>query len=225
MIDATTSSLATQRTTPANAVSANSTALASDFETFLKMLTVQARYQDPLEPLDSSEYAAQLAQFSMVEQQVQTNTSLTALVGQMGGSNLAGLASWVGMEARAVTPMAFTGAPIEVSPNPAALADEAFLVVRDSLGVEVQRVSIPISADPLLWTGIDSTGGAMLNDIYAFSVESFRDGEKILDEPAAVYGRVIEAQIVGGDVALIMQGGTAILSSSVTALREAVPPA
>ncbi|MEP0702358.1 MAG: flagellar hook capping FlgD N-terminal domain-containing protein, partial [Lentilitoribacter sp.] len=46
-----------------------SNALASDFETFLKMLTAQARYQDPLEPIDSSEYAAQLAQFSMVEQQ------------------------------------------------------------------------------------------------------------------------------------------------------------
>ena len=51
-------------------------ALSADFETFIKMLTTQAKYQDPLEPLDSSEYAAQLAQFSMVEQQVLSNDLL-----------------------------------------------------------------------------------------------------------------------------------------------------
>lgn len=52
---------------------ATSSVLSSDFEVFLQMLTAQAEYQDPLEPIDSSEYAAQLAQFSMVEQQVMTN--------------------------------------------------------------------------------------------------------------------------------------------------------
>ncbi|WP_435988127.1 flagellar hook capping FlgD N-terminal domain-containing protein [Sulfitobacter sp. SH22] len=39
--------------------------ISSDFETFLKMLTTQARYQDPLEPIDSSQYSAQLAQFGL----------------------------------------------------------------------------------------------------------------------------------------------------------------
>ena len=79
-------------------------ALVSDFETFLQMLTAQARYQDPLEPLDSSQYASQLAQFSMVEQQVLTNDTLVQLTGQTGAANLAALAGWVGMEARAVMP-------------------------------------------------------------------------------------------------------------------------
>ena len=60
--------------------SARQSALTSDFDTFLKMLTAQAKYQDPLEPLDSTEYAAQLAQFSMVEQQVQTNEQLLSLI-------------------------------------------------------------------------------------------------------------------------------------------------
>lgn len=76
----------------------SSSVLSSDFETFLKMLTVQAKYQDPLEPIDSSEYSAQLAQFSSVEQQVLTNDLLTALTGQLGGSGMAQFASWIGME-------------------------------------------------------------------------------------------------------------------------------
>lgn len=81
--------------------------LSSDFETLLQMLTAQARYQDPLEPMDSSEYAAQLAQFSMVEQQVQSNELLQSLGDQLGQSNIAQMASWIGMEARTTAPVQF----------------------------------------------------------------------------------------------------------------------
>lgn len=70
--------------TAATADKSSASGLASDFETFLKMLTAQARYQDPLEPIDLTEYASQLAQFSMVEQQVKTNDMLSALSGQFG---------------------------------------------------------------------------------------------------------------------------------------------
>ena len=44
--------------------------ISSDFETFLRMLTVQLENQDPLDPTDSADYAMQLATFSGVEQQV-----------------------------------------------------------------------------------------------------------------------------------------------------------
>ena len=97
--------------------SENSAVMSSDFETFIKMLTTQAKYQDPLEPIDSSAYAAQLAQFSMVEQQVQSNELLTALTEQLGGSNMAGMANWIGMEARTTAPAYFDGAPITVAPS------------------------------------------------------------------------------------------------------------
>ena len=78
--------------------------LSSDFETFLKMLTAQARFQDPLEPIDSSEYAAQLAQFSMVEQQVLSNDLLAQLGAQLGNGAIGQMASWIGMEARTSAP-------------------------------------------------------------------------------------------------------------------------
>ena len=45
-------------------------AVTSDFQTFIQMLTTQAENQDPLNPMDSAEYASQLASFSSVEQQV-----------------------------------------------------------------------------------------------------------------------------------------------------------
>jgi len=70
--------------------------------------------QDPLNPVDSSDYAVQLATFSGVEQQVLTNDLLRGLAAQNGTAGLAQMANWVGMEARAVAPAFFDGAPITV---------------------------------------------------------------------------------------------------------------
>lgn len=199
---------------------ASQQALSSDFETFLKMLTAQAKYQDPLEPIESSEYAAQLAQFSMVEQQVQTNDVLAALFSKTGETNMALLAGLVGMDARALAPAYFDGTPITVQPNPAAISDQVFLVVYDEDGTEVQRESVPLSAEPIEWAGVDSEGEALPTGAYSFIIESVKDGEVILSEHAEVYGRVAEAQVQNGEVILILEGGVAVLSSSVTALRN-----
>lgn len=197
-----------------------SATISSDFDTFLKMLTAQARHQDPLKPIDSTEYAAQLAQFSMVEQQVQTNDTLTALVSQIGLSNMASIAGWVGMDARAVTPVIFDGAPITVSPNPAASADSAFLVVSDLTGAVVQRLEIPVGTEPLQWAGVDAEGSPLTKGSYQFTVESRKGDEVILSEAAEITGRIIEAQIRGGAVFLVLEGGQTILSTAVTGLRQ-----
>jgi flagellar basal-body rod modification protein FlgD len=81
--------------------------LSSDFETFLKMLTTQMESQDPLNPMDSAEFATQLATFSSVEQQVMTNDLLTGLNDQIGALGMAQLSGWIGMEARAEMPVAY----------------------------------------------------------------------------------------------------------------------
>ncbi len=213
---------AAAQTTRSSAASKTNTSsgLTSDFETFLKMLTAQARYQDPLEPIESTEYAAQLAQFSMVEQQVQSNDLLTALYQEIGLSNMAALASWVGMEARAAMPAQFDGAPISISPNPASLADRAELVVRDQSGAEIDRRQIAVSADLISWDGRLSDGSVAPHGIYGFDVESFTGDERILSEPAEVYGRITEAQARDGEVLLIFPGGQATVSSAVTGLRQ-----
>ena len=140
--------------------------ISSDFETFLQMLTTQARYQDPLEPIDSSEYSAQLAQFSMVEQQVLSNDLLTALSAQLSGGGISQIASWIGMEARTTAPAEFNGTPITVLPTPAAGADRAELVTYNAQGAEVQRGLIPVSDEPVQWAGVSSTGTAFPSGNY-----------------------------------------------------------
>jgi flagellar basal-body rod modification protein FlgD len=54
--------------------------LSSNFGDFLKLLMTQLKNQDPTSPLDTNQFTTELVQFSSVEQQINTNTSLTQLI-------------------------------------------------------------------------------------------------------------------------------------------------
>ena len=196
-------------------------ATSSDFETFLKMLTAQARYQDPLEPLDSSDYATQLAQFSMVEQQVLSNDLLTSLAGQLGAGNMTQMASWIGMEARTIAPVNFEGSPVTLYPNPVAAADEVVMVVYNSADQVVQRSTLPVSAEPVEWAGVGTGGTPFENGLYRIEFESRANGQVLATDPAESYARITEARMQDGSAVLIVDGGTPILASAVAAIREA----
>src|SRR5450755_4131873 len=58
----------------------NSTEIASNFTTFLKLLTTQLQNQDPLSPMDTNQFTQQLVEFASVEQQMKSNDSLATLV-------------------------------------------------------------------------------------------------------------------------------------------------
>ena len=60
--------------------SSSGTAQTVDYDAFLQLLIAQMKNQDPTSPMDSSEYMAQLASFSQVEQSVATNTKLDSLL-------------------------------------------------------------------------------------------------------------------------------------------------
>lgn len=196
-------------------------ALTSDFETFLQMLTAQARYQDPLEPIDSSEYAAQLAQFSMVEQQVLSNDLLSELSAQLNSNGIGGKAGLIGLEAR--TPMAvpFDGSPLTVlPPENADGADEAVLVVRSAAGMEVARRQIALGTEPYEWDGRNNDGNQVPDDTYQFFVENRSAGSVLETRPAESYARIVEVRNSGTGTVLVLQGGSEVSSDLMSALRE-----
>lgn len=204
---------------PQTSQSSQSTALASDFETFLLLLTTQARNQDPLEPLDSSEYASQLAQFSMVEQQVQTNDLLTGL-SSVGGAKLDGLATWVGMDVRSPSAFRFDGAPVTLFGQAAAAADSAVMVIRDGNGTEIDRVTIATDQAEFTWAGTTSNGTPLPAGVYTATIESYDNKELLSQDVAATYNRVIEAQIDDGAVLLTLNSGQVVPVEMVSAVRS-----
>ena len=202
--------------------SQNGSALSSDFTTFLKMLTVQMQNQDPLNPMDSAEYAMQLATFSGVEQQVQTNKLLESLAAQFSLVGMSQLAGWVGQEARAASDVWYTGDPVTLAPNPVANADRAVLVVRDAQGNTVSREEMPVSAELYQWLGGDAAGDPLPEGRYSLTLESWRGGEVLQEDTVEHSGRVIEARGGSGGVRLVFEGGIEVLAAEITALRS--PP-
>ncbi|MFV2051309.1 flagellar hook capping FlgD N-terminal domain-containing protein [Aliiroseovarius sp. YM-037] len=195
-------------------------AINSDFETFLKMLTAQIQNQDPLNPMQSQDFAVQLATFSGVEQQVRTNDLLQGMGAQMGLSGLSQMASWVGMEARAAAPTQFDGTPIELTPKPAANADAAQLVVRNAAGDEVQRFDIPVTDDPINWAGVGDDGTPVPSGAYSFEVESYSGTEALGTTPIETYARITEARSENGQTVFVLDSGAKVEADDITALRE-----
>jgi len=66
--------------TGANQATQSTSKTAVDYQSFLKLLIAEMKNQDPTKPMDSTQYVAQLATFSQVEQSVQTNTKLDQIM-------------------------------------------------------------------------------------------------------------------------------------------------
>jgi flagellar basal-body rod modification protein FlgD len=62
------------------ATASKSSAAAMDYQAFLRLLIAQLKNQDPTKPMESTEFVAQLATFSQVEQTIAANTKLDSLL-------------------------------------------------------------------------------------------------------------------------------------------------
>lgn len=207
-------------TTPVPNTTGSKSKVSSDFDTFLKMLTAQIQNQDPLNPIDSADYAVQLATFSSVEQQTLTNQKLDALAGLVNLQGMAQLAPWVGQYARSDAPVFVQGGPVMLSPQPAAGADRAVLVVKDANGTTVAREDIPAQDQPYHWAGKDMAGVQLPKGMYSLTLESYRGAEELGLSSVESYALIEEVQASVTGPRLVLAGGVAISADRITALRS-----
>ena len=88
----------------------DNTEIASNFTTFLQLLTTQLKNQDPLSPLDTNQFTQQLVEFAQVEQQMKSNDQLSSLVS-------------LEKSAQQTTALAYVGATVVVDGATAQLAN------------------------------------------------------------------------------------------------------
>lgn len=202
------------------AAASDQAVLNSDYNTFLKMLTAQVMNQDPLNPLDSTEYASQLATFSSVEQQVVTNDLLSSMVSLLSSGGLNDLAGWVGQEVRSEAPGYFDGDPISLSVSTALSAEYSVLEVYDDAGTLLQTHALAPDQISFEWDGLDDSGVPLPEGQYSFLVDNFSAGESIGLTAVSTYNQVTEARVDGGQVYLILDGGFVVTPETVTGIRQ-----
>lgn len=192
--------------------------VGADFNTFLTMLTVQMRNQDPLNPVDSTDYAVQLATFAGVEQQTRTNELLSNLL-TAGQADLGGLAGLLGGQVRAAGPVRFDGSPREVHVAPVAGASAARLIVADSGGRVVGSQPVDPAQGRVAWHGLDDTGRALPAGSYDLRVE-YLQGDSVLDsQPVTAFATVAEVRLSEDGGRLVLDSGAEIGAPDVLALR------
>ncbi|NEX46367.1 flagellar hook capping FlgD N-terminal domain-containing protein [Pseudotabrizicola algicola] len=203
----------------ASATQPKSALASADFETFLKMLTVQMQNQDPMNPIDSADYAVQLATFSGVEQAVRTNQLLESLQTQFGVMGMAQLAGWVGQQARSGAPVYLDGEAIAISTNSHPVADRVVLVVKDAQGRLVAREDLAPSNDLYLWPGRDPAGAPLPVGNYSLALESYRGADLLASARAEHYAPIQEVRGGPEGVKIVLRGGIEVAATEVTALR------
>ncbi|MDX8388286.1 MAG: flagellar hook capping FlgD N-terminal domain-containing protein [Ghiorsea sp.] len=134
-------------------------------EVFLKMLVAQMENQDPLNPADSSQMSSQLAQFNMVEQQIDTNKFLEQMAGaQTDTGNNMDMAS-AGYLGHTVmldeSKIQYSGTTQPFSATLDNNAEIVYVTINDSLGTPIRTMSLsglPAGDHKLNWDGLDSLG-------------------------------------------------------------------
>lgn len=143
--------------------------LGEDYTRFLTLLTAQIQYQDPLAPMDSTQFVSQLAQLSQVEQAVQSNTNLQSLSAQMtsllsvSGSNILGTEVTVSSNN-----VHLQDGEIDSYYSVAEGATSVTATIRDEEGNVVRTIEDLSTAttglQPVEWDGLDDNGDAVDED-------------------------------------------------------------
>jgi len=174
IIGPTTTSIAaaTSSANVAATLGANKQTLASNFTTFLTLLTTQLKNQNPLEPLDTNQFTQQLVQFSQVEQQLKQNEQLGTLIAMQ-------------KSALSTTALAFVGAQVAVDGTTAKLANgaatwsfnvpkpvTATVTITNATGQTVYSSSFTMSAgtQAFNWDGRDNNGTLWPDGDYSLSI-------------------------------------------------------
>ena len=212
-----------------NRIGAGSTMLASNFETFLTLLTSQLKNQDPLSPVDSNQFTAQLTQMAGVEQQLLTNDLLKGLLAAQGGGGLAGAATYIGKEATAAwSATKFTDGEATWSYELASNAASTRLEVLDGSGNVVWSGDAPdrtTGVHDFTWDG-DATSGNDGQDgqVYSLRVVAKDAAGGTIDAQVLTRGRISGVEMYDGEAYLTI-GKSIVPLSTIIALEEPEDPA
>lgn len=173
----TTAATMAASTTAQTKSSAAQNQLGVDYNNFLKLLTAQIQNQDPLKPMDSTQFVSQLAQLSQVEQAVQTNQNLETLntkLGAMSGmSSLSILGRQVSVASDKIELQNGTGT---TNYQLASAASGVTATITDANGTAVRTLT-GLSTEggsrlALSWDGRNDSGAQLPDGIYHVKINA-----------------------------------------------------
>lgn len=199
-----------------------------DKQAFLMLLVTQFQYQDPLNPMEDKEFVAQLAQFSSLEQSMETNANLTSLIAIQEQSAVIGASNYIGREVSA------RGYGVSVSEkgekistvqfaSDVAMASCYVSILDTSTNTVLNTYNLGKRAAGTIhefeWDGKLSTGGTASDGVYTISITGKNENGESVMVDTSVSGLVNAVSHYNGELYLRLDDGRTVLLSNV---REVV---
>lgn len=207
-------------TTSSNAISRQT--IASNFETFLTLLTTQLQHQNPLEPLDTNQFTQQLVAFAGVEQQLRTNDNLESLVRLSQVAHNVTAMGFVGMNVTAEGSTTELRDGLAVwyltAPNPV----QAHISVLDQNGSTVftETKTLDSGTQAYQWNGRTSTGTFAPSGSYKIVVTA-TDASGQASVVQTSFSGIVDQVDVSGDEPVLLIGATLITMDQIRAVQRA----
>ena len=193
-----------------NAVSATPSDGVMNQDDFLNMLVAQLNYQDPMNPMDSQQFAAQLAQFTVVEQlasindNLQYSTELQVLLNQSISNTMN--AQVIGLEVNAsndivmfeegeASPIMYELPGSSVSTTVTIYDSDGDIVKTEELG------QLSVGDHSYTWDGTNNTGATVPEGEYTFEITA---------ESAEGNSLAVEQFIIGVITGIEYEDGSAV---------------
>ncbi|MEW6601431.1 MAG: flagellar hook assembly protein FlgD [Nitrospirota bacterium] len=188
---------------------------------FLNLLLKQLSYQDPLNPMDSTEFTTQLSQFSSLEELTNINSTLSDVLAFQQSMQNASVANMIGKT-------------VKVDGNSANLSDTAEM--NYELGGDAAAVEISIydgagrlvrtenagagsaGSRSYIWDGKDSLGNTLPKGAYTFQVEAMDISGNQVPVQSISSGIVTEVIFEKGMTYLMLDNGTKINLSDIKSI-------
>ena len=185
---------------------------------FLTLLVAQLQHQDPLNPAESTEFTAQLAQFSSLEQLQNIESTLSGFEVYQSTLNNIQSSGFIGKTVTA------TGSMFGVNGgNPDAIrfdlvndADSVYIQIYDKFGgfvTDVQAGARQAGEQQVAWDGRDSNGAVVADGSYTFTVMAMNTDGAIVSSNSYTTGIVTGVDYKTGATNLLINDREVPISS------------
>lgn len=197
------------------------TTINQTFDDFLTLLTTQLKNQDPISPMDSSEFTNQLVSFSQVEQQIGTNSRLDQLLEAQSGGQFGQALDFLGREIEVVgDQFNFAGEPVTFGYGTPQDANVVAVQVVDSAGRTVwqQEGDTAFGRHEVEWDGTSLDGSEAPEGQYSIRVTARNAEGEDLEVATFTTGTVTGAESAEGQTTLLL-GDVPVAVADVLAVR------
>ena len=193
-------------------------------EAFLKMLVAQLQNQDPLNPMEGSEFSAQLAQFSQLEQLLNLNETMLSMKDAFENNSSRDVTSYIGKEVVGdVDSMSIKNGTASEGYYTLPLPGEVRVEIYDSDGRVVKALFLgqrDTGSNAIQWDGTDGNGQLVPDGVYKYAVAA--DMGAGYEEVSTTVTGIVEGIVYSGDTAFLVVSGVWVNPDSLLQIK-AVP--